>query len=314
MIFSEGSSILCLFILLQLNTSCELQLIGEERKYVFLEQAILERVRSTMFGMLDNLQSKLDHLQENVKRLQEEIAVIKSSTHRTGAASGCPLSDVCTIDGLICPRFHMDPSTLHSLLYLSRDNLTLFNGGQDNTDDLIKGTDQSRVYKGVQGSSPITNTQKVYFEVEIFYRIKQTLDGNDLVFEIGLSKEDSIDERTVIAGQKGTWSIYAATNTNLQNINFEIHSNGSFEQLYELSDVTSGTEINSTLGFYVNRLDRVITVIDINKNSTVYTFTDVDGNQDLWPVFGGYNPHKVSVRLRLNAQKDISSFPCDILG
>lgn len=49
------------------------QLIGEEKKYVFLEQAILERLKPVLDGTLKVCRDRIQRLEEEVKQLRSEV-------------------------------------------------------------------------------------------------------------------------------------------------------------------------------------------------------------------------------------------------
>ncbi|OWF53342.1 hypothetical protein KP79_PYT20759 [Mizuhopecten yessoensis] len=79
------------------------QLIGEEKKYVFLEQAVLERVRSTLLEMTNGLEARVGRLEEDNKRIVSELNSLKNVDPiepAPEAVNGCPLSDNCAVFGL----------------------------------------------------------------------------------------------------------------------------------------------------------------------------------------------------------------------
>ncbi|XP_033760056.1 uncharacterized protein LOC117342151 isoform X2 [Pecten maximus] len=296
-----------LLVLFHLNVEGNAQLIGEEKKYVFLEQAVLERVRPAVLEMMDNLETRIGRLEEENRRILSELKSIKGE-----AMNGCPIQSNCAVSGLECPRFYMDPTTLYSAA-LSRDKLTLSNRQLENTYDWPTGTDPTRVYQGVTGSRPITNSQKMYFETDIFYQIEEKLTATNLVFEVAFATENAIGESYYVGKQKEAWSVNAHNNGSTQGVTLFFKSNGgSIKYSERLSDATSGTEKNLTLGFFLNIIDKSITVFDIKKSKTIYTFTEVDRLAGLWPVFGVYQARKTYVRIRLNTQRDIISAPCGL--
>ncbi|XP_021347374.1 uncharacterized protein LOC110446514 [Mizuhopecten yessoensis] len=203
----------------------------------------------------------------------------------------------------------MDPATLY-LGFLSSDKLTLSNKRLDSSYDWP--TVKDRTYSGAQGSSVITNRQTMYFETVIYYRIVQDLDKNNLVFEVAFATEKAIGEIFYVGNQKGAWSIYAYnSDTHGVTLFFKSHG-GNLMHSEILSDATSGTEKYLNLGFLINRVDRFIAVFDIYMNRKIYTFTNVNGSQELWPVFGVFNTERQLVRLRLNSERDINNVPCGL--
>ncbi|XP_069104296.1 uncharacterized protein [Argopecten irradians] len=304
------SIILLLLALAQLITNGDSQLFGEEKKYVFVEQAVLERIRPVIFEMVKTLETRVERLEQDTRMLLPELIAMETS-HSTDERNACPSSSGCTITELQCPRFYLDPSTLHGSRYMSTDNRNLFNGEYDDTENLVKGTVTTQSYQGARGSRLITNSQILYFEAEIFYRIKQDLTATNLVFEVAFATEGAIGKSFYTGRQNETWSVNAHNFHSTPGVTLFFKSNGGKVMHSEkLSAATSGTQKNLTLGFFVYRVNRVITVFDINRNRKVYTFTDVDPDQNLWPVFGVYQPGKLDTRIRLNTQKDINSVPC----
>ncbi|XP_021374302.1 uncharacterized protein LOC110463774 isoform X2 [Mizuhopecten yessoensis] len=288
---NKGDSILLLLVIWHLNTNADSQLIGEEKKYVFLEQAMLERVRPILLATTKALETRVGRLEEENKQILSELNSMKYGNPSPG------------------PRFLMDPATLYSC-FLSSDKLTLSNRRRGSTYDWPAVTD--RKYIGVQGSSVITNLQTIYFETDIYYRIDQDLSSANLVFEVAFATEEAIGESYYVSRQKGAWSINAH-NSDTQGVTLFFKSNGGNITHSEiLSDATSGTDKYLKLGFFINRVDRTIAVFDINMNRKISTFTNVDESRELWPVFGVYRATETFVRLRLNTERDISSVPCGL--
>ncbi|OWF39266.1 uncharacterized protein LOC110465253 [Mizuhopecten yessoensis] len=310
----RNSAILFLLVLFHMNLYGDTQLIGEEKKYVFLEQAVLERVRSTLLEITNTLEARVGSLEEDNKRIVSELNSLKNVNPikpAPEAVIGCPLSDNCAVFGLECPRIFMDPATLFTR-FLSRDKLTMSNRQVDNTYEGQTRGDLNRVYEGVQGSIGITNRQKMYFETDIYYRIEKDLSATNLVFEVAFATEKAIAKSHYVGRQNEAWSINAHNSFN-QGVTLFFKSNGgSIGHSEILSDATSGTERYLKLGFFINRVDRTIAVFDINMNRKIYTFTNVDGSQELWPVFGVYQATKTFVRFRLNTASDITSVPCGL--
>ncbi|XP_069136611.1 uncharacterized protein [Argopecten irradians] len=224
--------------------------------------------------------------------------------------NGCPSTGDCVIKDLECPMFYMDPVTLHRTRYMSRDNLTVYNGGQVSTNNYVKGTNYVTFYEGVQASRVITNTQVIYFETQIYYRIKHDLLATNVVFEIALATEDAINKKVDhVSRQEGAWSVIAYK-SNTEVALFFKSDGGSERYRQTLGQITSGTEKHLTLGFFVNRVDGTISVFDIIRNTTIYTFTGVDRNEDLWPLFSGHQAFKLDVHIRLKTEMNINSLPC----
>ncbi|XP_021376641.1 uncharacterized protein LOC110465263 isoform X1 [Mizuhopecten yessoensis] len=332
----RNSTILFLLVLFHMNLYGDTQLIGEEKKYVFLEQAVLERVKSTLLEMTNTLEERMGRLEEDNKQITSKLNSIDDPINSsTEPLVGCPASDKCTGLGLESqggdneavpcrnrgikhlfecplsksgPRFVMDPATLF-LSFLSKDKLTLSNRRLESSHDWPAVND--RKYKGAQGSTVISSRQTMYFETDIYYRIERDLGERNLVFEVGFATEKAIGEGLYVGGKKGGWSIFAYNFT--QGVTLCSQFKGEkFLTLKTLSDATYGTEKYLKLGFFINRVDRSIGVFDINMNRKIYTFTNVDGSQELWPVFGVYSTTKAIVRLRLNVERDIISVPCGL--
>ncbi|XP_033760052.1 uncharacterized protein LOC117342150 isoform X2 [Pecten maximus] len=304
--FEKGTSFIIFhLVLVYMNTSGESQLIGDEKKYVFLEQVVLERVRPAVLDMTKGLDRRVGRLEEEIKRILSELIAMKAADPSQEATSDCPTSG---------PRFDMDPTTLYRSWYLSRDNLTLFNTRPDNIYGLQRRPNGNRVYWGVQGSRVITNTQIIYFETEIYYRIKRDFSSTNLVFEVAFATETAIGKSNFVGLQMGAWSVNAYKSPTSPIVTLQVRSKGSVMHDEKISDSTAGTEKYLVLGFFINRVDRTIAVFDINMNRKVFTLTDVDGDQDLWPVFGVYNPYEVYAHLQLITQKDITTYPCGLSG
>lgn len=303
------SSVLIILILFFLGKNGNSQLIGEEKKYVFVEQAVLERIRPVVLSLTKDLEARIERLEEENRRISSDLTALKAAIPSPGKPTGCPSTGDCTIQGLQCPMFFMDPRTLHRTRYMSRDNLTVYNGGQFSTNNYVKGTNTDRNYEGAQGSRVITNTQVIYFETQIYYRIKHKLDATNVVFEVALATEDVINNRDHVSKEKGAWSVIAHK-SNTRVVLFFKSNGGSERYRQTLSEITSGTEKYLTLGFFVNRVNGTIAVFDIIRNSKLYTFTGVDRDKDLWPVFSGHQAFKLDVHIRLNTEMNINSLPC----
>ncbi|XP_060075151.1 uncharacterized protein LOC132554842 [Ylistrum balloti] len=310
---NKYSSVFFTCVLIHLETFGHSQLIGEEKKYAFMEQAMLERMRTTMVRMVKSLEARIERLEEDNKRILEEL---KSKTCNvenliSERTNGCPTSKSCVIRDLQCPRFYMDPATLNTQkAYLSSDKLTLTNRRMNTSYEWPVGT--ARKHQGARGSIVFTNTDKIFFEADIFYRIEANLSSTNLVFEVAFATEKAIGKSHYVGRQNGAWSI-SAHNSGREGVKLFFKSNGGSIVYNEtLSNANSGTEKNLKLGFYINRVARIISVFDIGMNRKIYTFIDVDDQQALWPVFGVYQASKTDVRLILNTQENISRLPCDV--
>ncbi|OWF39268.1 Low-density lipoprotein receptor-related protein 2 [Mizuhopecten yessoensis] len=97
------------------------QLIGEEKKYVFLEQAVLERVRSTLLEMTNTLEARVGRLEEDNKRtemskaleerlglLEKELNTVKNmnpiNPSTAMSINSCPANLFRCDNGLCIPR------------------------------------------------------------------------------------------------------------------------------------------------------------------------------------------------------------------
>ncbi|OWF39267.1 hypothetical protein KP79_PYT20727 [Mizuhopecten yessoensis] len=99
----RNSTILFLLVLFHMNLYGDTQLIGEEKKYVFLEQAVLERVKSTLLEMTNTLEERMGRLEEDNKQITSKLNSIDDPINSsTEPLVGCPASDKCTGLGLEC--------------------------------------------------------------------------------------------------------------------------------------------------------------------------------------------------------------------
>lgn len=202
--------------------------------------------------------------------------------------------------------FKFDRSTLHRYRYISKDDRTLSN--YKFSKNMVMGNGSFRKYQGARGTRPFSRFERVYYEIDVYYKIVSNSSDDLLVFELGFSSNDTIDDHIYIGYQPESWSFYAVENEASNSIDVGVQvSQESTHTIKTLSPATENTTFQGTFAFFVNGPQREIMCFERRDNvlEQLHIFTNVYFVQQIYPVFGLYNPKYYHVNLNLKTKKAI---------
>lgn len=167
-------------------------------------------------------------------------------------------------------------------------------------------------YSGVIATKFLRGPGKFYWEVQVFYRVHVTLLRNALIFEIGISRLDAVHSSFYVGSQTFAWSFSAERCNDHKQVCHKFRHKRTLLSHHPISSDTAGSTHHATYGFLLDTVKREWVVIDVSLKKILFSFTNVDITEPLWPVFGTYNPYSVHVELTLKTGRDIMAIP-DIL-
>lgn len=215
-------------------------------------------------------------------------------------------------------------------MFASEDHLTLSNSYSVNTPVQ---NETGSTYSGVFGNKPIIPNQDIYFDVDVHYKIKQSLASDDMIFEVAVTNKSSLYPNTMdntgVTMDDNGWSFGAIACEHSSGYVAPPQRSGFLSTLSDFlttkpspyqektkvcltvwrrdrskyhdrigSRKTGGT-FSGSFRVHVKRSRNMLTIIDNIQKTTCYEFTDLDEDGDLWPSFGVYSSPKVEVFLKL---------------
>ncbi|CAG2216558.1 unnamed protein product [Mytilus edulis] len=201
-----------------------------------------------------------------------------------------------------------DRKSTHSLLFLSDDNTVMANSFSEETPNAVIHPEQLNTYKGTIGDKWLTNTSKIYFEINFSYEFVSSLRNNSrtLVIEVGVTSRKEIDN-SFYAGDIG-WSFLILNCFYYICLTAKNMMSNTREQLKVMSlGNTGGTAATGRLGFFINMNRGEFSVIDKDTLKILYTFKKVVSVDQLRLAFGIYNPALVEAKLEIMYSYDFTS-------
>ncbi|XP_076097996.1 uncharacterized protein LOC143068104 isoform X5 [Mytilus galloprovincialis] len=234
---------------------------------------------------------------------------------RNGIADGQPRSGPAIFNDVTSPDFSFDVLTVHEEREVSIDGKTLRNRKTGNpSSSTVVGPNQLKQYKGIIGNYFFQQPGKYYYEVDVTFNIIQPLEQTWLVFELGLSRKEDIDKHHTVERHEFARSFYVARYPEDGKLSQEFWHNRDLKAIIPLCDNSPGLTVEMTYGILINTATGKITIADVKREKKLYTFTDVDFSQPLFPVFGTYNSDLVNVIMRIRAGASLVQFPPFLKG
>lgn len=157
------------------------------------------------------------------------------------------------------------------------------------------------IFRGAKATRPFQKTGWYYFEVGIVYKVLKLI-RQEYVFEVGLSKLDSIDRHTSVDCYPYSWCVSARGCHVCGKVCLQSWHNG---QLLSHSAISSRTKsppgafVRLYYGFLFDAERRHWIVVDIKNRKVVFIFKNLVVSDSLWPVFAVYNPDVVQTAMTL---------------
>lgn len=192
--------------------------------------------------------------------------------------------------------FLFDRARAHKDVTISPDGKTFLNSTADVESS---GPHALQKYKGVMSSVGLQAPGKHYYELNVRYKIRRPLEKHNMVFEIGLARENVIDNRHHVEGQNFAWSLIGAHHQDCDRICLHIANNNQclFHDTLSLNE--DGATMSRSFGFMVDTEKKEWKIFNSTIGEQICIIDAVDGSEPLFPVFAGYNPFQVEVTMNL---------------
>lgn len=229
-------------------------------------------------------------------------------------------SQVVVVSNITCADFEFNASVCHSSIEIYGDKKVMQSKQVTKETAIYKTIESGRLinYRGTLGTKPLNRHDQSYFEVAIQFRVLKLI-RQTLVFEIGVSKLEFVDQHYTIDCHPYAWSVSARGCHICGKVCLQTWHNSQLLSHNAISPRTptpANTVIRLQYGFLLDVPRRHLIVIDVKNSKMVFKFTNLvisEYSDPLWPVFGIYNPEQVLVSLQLLSGKDINSIPIEAI-
>ncbi|KAK3094827.1 hypothetical protein FSP39_006791 [Pinctada imbricata] len=160
------------------------------------------------------------------------------------------------------------------------------------------GKGRLRNFKGVAGRVVSGNIEEYSFSVGINYELLDKIDDDKLLFQIGLSHSDSIDESVAIGIQKTEWSL-SGIGCEHKYVCLASETAGQRLKTTPISENKHKTILSLKLTVYVDKRWSRVVIKMMPSIQIVGDFNNVDFTTATVPVFGVYNPTLANVTLTI---------------
>ncbi|XP_046557796.1 uncharacterized protein LOC124266994 [Haliotis rubra] len=146
-----------------------------------------------------------------------------------------------------------------------------------------------------------------YWEVENRVSLDKLLSEKLLILEVGVCREEQRDVHHYIYGRPHSYCMTVARCTIHGGICRMIGKEG--KRVLCLPDTlpnTAGTSHTLHYGVVYDDARKKIVFIDVKEKKVMSTLDNVDCSEPLWPMFGVYNAHRLTVSMRLVVGSDIN--------
>ncbi|KAJ8310256.1 hypothetical protein KUTeg_012121 [Tegillarca granosa] len=164
-------------------------------------------------------------------------------------------------------------------------------------------------FRGVVGNRSFKYPGKFYFEVIVNYTLIGELDSTNMVFEIGICRQNEIDTGYCVYNHQHGWSFSLQHCQDHHSLCQWSRHNGQCFSHVQLSSVDTHSEVKLHYGFLLDTENSKWTIINCITQKCLYKFKGIDCTKPLWPVFGCHWPSKVVVKMNLITGHEIALLP-----
>ncbi|XP_048252526.1 transcription intermediary factor 1-alpha-like [Haliotis rufescens] len=146
-----------------------------------------------------------------------------------------------------------------------------------------------------------------YWEMKSRVSLDKTAPEDLLILQVGVCQEEQRDLGHLIGGRPGSYCMNIAHCTKHGGICRETRK--EWECVLHQPDTlpnTAGASHTLHYGVVYDDARKKIVFIDVKENKVISTSDNVDSSQPLWPMFGVYNPHLLTVSMTLLVGSDIN--------
>ncbi|XP_061185702.1 E3 ubiquitin-protein ligase TRIM45-like [Saccostrea echinata] len=229
-------------------------------------------------------------MRKDVSRLVFDVAPDESHPRHCEAGFNSIMNrDACR------PNFTFDDVRAHSDVMVT-DKGQIFQNFSSILRTAPPPSTQFKRFKGTCGSMPFQKDDVYFYEIDVCFWLRKILDDTDLVFEIGLALESSIDNKHHVEGQPYCWSLIGSHHAHCNAVCITVAHEGRSVFHQKISDNTVDSVFHKAFGFLVDMRKGLWQIFDSNQ---MLCSLEIDTENILLPVFAGYNPSKVVLNLTL---------------
>ncbi|XP_071084908.1 protein PML-like [Haliotis cracherodii] len=177
---------------------------------------------------------------------------------------------------------------------------------KSDTRPAVKG--RLKEYSGTCSTAPLPRAGcPQYWEMKSRVCLDKTLIGNLLILEVGVCQEEQRDVWLCLGGSASSYSMTVSHCAKHGGIcRTTLKEGGYVLCLPDTLPNTAGTSHTLHYGVVYDDAKKKIVFIDVKENKVMSTLDNVDSSQPLWPMFGVYNPHHLTVSMTLVVGSDIN--------
>ncbi|XP_071084714.1 E3 ubiquitin-protein ligase TRIM45-like [Haliotis cracherodii] len=170
------------------------------------------------------------------------------------------------------------------------------------------GEGRLKEYRGTCSTAPLPRPGcPQYWEVVNRVSLDKPLTGRKLILEVGVCREEQRDVAHCVNARSSTCCMQVAHCPTHGGICRETWKKG--KHVLCLPDTlpnTAGPSHTLHYGVVYDDARKQIVFIDVKENKVMSTLDNVDSSQPLWPMFGVYNSHLLTVSMTLVVGSDIN--------
>ncbi|XP_048247294.1 uncharacterized protein LOC124127944 isoform X3 [Haliotis rufescens] len=170
------------------------------------------------------------------------------------------------------------------------------------------GKGRLKKYLGSSSTAPLPRAGcPQYWEMVNRVSLDKPLTGNRLILEVGVCREEQRDVHHCIDQQTSSCCMQVAQCTTHGGICMRTWKEGKYVLcLPDTLPNTAGSSHTLHYGVVYDDARKKIVFIDVKENKVMSRLDNVDSSQPLWPMFGVYNPSRLTVSMTLVVGSDIN--------
>ncbi|XP_071084713.1 transcription intermediary factor 1-alpha-like [Haliotis cracherodii] len=176
------------------------------------------------------------------------------------------------------------------------------------SDTRSAGVGRLKKYWGTCSTAPLPRAGcPQYWEMKCRVSLDETLTEYRRILEVGVCREEQRDVWLWLGERPGSYSMSVSHCTTHGRICRKTWKEG--KNVLCLPDTlpnTAGASHTLQYGVVYDDARKKIVFIDVKENKVISTSNNVDTSQPLWPMFGVYNPHRLTVSMTLVVGSDIN--------
>ncbi|XP_067669224.1 E3 ubiquitin-protein ligase TRIM45-like [Haliotis asinina] len=149
-------------------------------------------------------------------------------------------------------------------------------------------------FNGTTSLQPVSSSDIQYWEVNAHIEMLKELQGVNLLFEVGIAVESSIDVGLKLSGQPDSMILYLRHCKTHHSLCLRIRG----LCLHQPLPNAEGERKMLQYGVMTNPKERKYILFDLNRTAILHTFTEVNFSQRLWPTFAVFNRSFCKTELR----------------